>query len=110
MPIALGMADAAGRATVSASAMPESVRLDTSALSHLSDRIVQCAAELAAVAIGGVEGLPGSALAGLAAPGRTAADVRRLATVVDGWAVAARRAAAGLATADGSGADRLEPG
>lgn len=87
--------------------MPEPVGVDPAALSTLTDRVEQAATQLAAVAIPGPDGPPGSALAGVRGPQRAAADVRRLGAAVQAWVVAARRAADELGAADRSTADRL---
>jgi len=89
--------------------MPEPVGLDTAALSGLTDRVARAAGELSAVAIPGVDGLPGSVLADLEGPRRAAADVRRLGATVQAWVGAARRSADELVAADGAGAEHLEP-
>ena len=87
--------------------MPEPVDVDTAVLNRLTDRVARAAGELAAVAIPGVEGLPGSALADLDGPRRAAADVRRLGAVVQTWVATARRSVDELVAADETNADRL---
>jgi len=89
--------------------MPEPVGLDLAALSGLTDRVAGAAGDLTAVAIPGVAGWPGSALAHLDGPRRAAADVRRLGATVQGWVTAARRTVDELVFADQAGADRLGP-
>ncbi len=89
--------------------MPEPVGLDTAALSGLTDRVARAAEELTAVAIPGVDGWPGSALADLDGPRRAAADVRRLAATVQAWVGTARRSVDELVAADGAATDRLGP-
>jgi hypothetical protein len=107
--IALWIADITGPRAVPASAMPEPVGVDTSALSRLTDRVAQAAGELSTVAVPGVQGLPGSALADLDGPRRATADVRRLGAAVQAWVAAARRSVDELAAADQANADRLGP-
>jgi hypothetical protein len=89
--------------------MPEPVGVDIAVLNRLTDRVARAAGELAAVAIPGVEGLPGSALADLDGPRRAGADVRRLGAVVQTWVATARRSVEELVVADEANADRLGP-
>lgn len=87
--------------------MPEHVTVDTATLGALADRLTRTADELAAVAIRGLDALPGSALGGLAAPGRVTADVRRLGSDIQSWVCSLQRSSAELAVADGISAERF---
>lgn len=87
--------------------MAEPVTVDPAALGEAVDRLTRIADELAAIGIPGIDALAGSALGGLAAPGRVTAEVRRLGSEVQSWVCSLRRSVGELAAADGIGADRF---
>ncbi|WP_431232220.1 hypothetical protein ACQ856_22465 [Mycolicibacterium psychrotolerans] len=89
--------------------MPERVVVDTATLGALADTLARSADHLAGVAIPGVAELPGSALGGLAAPARVAAEVHRLGTALQDWVCSVRRSVDELGAADAATAQRLRP-
>ncbi|BBX07756.1 hypothetical protein [Mycolicibacterium aichiense] len=88
--------------------MPERIVVDSARLGVLADTLTRSAGELAGVAIPGVAELPGSALGGLAAPARVAAEVHRLGTALQDWVCSVRRSVNELDASDGATAQRLQ--
>ncbi|MEZ0355633.1 hypothetical protein [Mycobacterium sp. SA01] len=89
--------------------MPERVVVDTATLGALTDTLTRSAGHLAGVAIPGVAELPGSALDGLVAPERVAAEVHRLGAALQDWVCSVRRSVDELGAADDATARRLPP-
>ncbi|QEN14493.1 hypothetical protein ACRDU6_19135 [Mycolicibacterium sp. ELW1] len=89
--------------------MPERVVVDTATLGALADALTRRAGHLSGLAIPGVAELPGSALVGVAAPARIAAEVHRLGTALQDWVCSMRRSVDELGAADDATAQRLQP-
>ncbi|WP_431240129.1 hypothetical protein ACQ86B_11685 [Mycolicibacterium aichiense] len=89
--------------------MPERVVVDTATLGALADTLTRSAGRLADVEIPGVAELPGSALSGVAAPARAAAEVHRLGTALQEWVCSVRRSMDELGATDDAAARRLPP-
>ena len=87
--------------------MTERVVVDSAALGALAEGLTRAAAELGALAIPGIDELPGSALGASTAPARVAAEVHRLDLALQDWVCSVRRSVHELGAADGIAADQL---